>query len=101
MKIKSYQDLRPGDVWLGQTVRKCDDHSIWFSTAASGLYLYSQMAQALIDHGYDEVERTPEQVTFSTEVFQSGAAARIGYMPGDQQLEPFIGEKVEVTVRKI
>ena len=74
MKIKSYKDLQPGDVWLGMTVSNA--HSarqydlMWFKGVPSGFKDLN--VQALIDAGNDVVERTPGEGTVETTVHRIG-----------------------------
>lgn len=99
MKIKSYTDLKPGDVWLGLTFVKAPT-GCGFVFSIGGMVTYqmnSEAITALIDAGNDEVERTPEEVVCQSVPYKCGSCGMINIVRTD--LVPFIGETVEVTVK--
>lgn len=103
MKIKTPEDLKPGDLWLGLTVSKmCPEDEgrklRWFDSSPGGMDFST--IQHLIDAGNDEVQREPEEVTFKSQVVAAHEFAKLSY-DVRTDLKPFIGKTVEVTVRKL
>ena len=101
VRINSYKDLQPGDVWLGLTVsskQRAYRDVVYFGDDRP--WMMDHAVQALIDAGNDEVERTPEEVTFETTVHKVGNPC-VAMFGSCAEIQPFIGMEVEVKVRKL
>ena len=107
--IKTWQDLREGDVWLGMTVNDfCTDRLSVYLGESAGVCMDGSSINAFIKAGNNTVERKPENVEFETVIHERqgwAGGSNVGRLScleyADFSLGRFIGKRVKVTIEPL